>query len=196
MEAKIQNSEVFEDFLCCRVPDLLRNRYKDRKIFCKLNFEDIQKTVNFTPPFLRTQRLIIFGETFLDSSSIGVGTVWPEDMEGHYNNTIYLAFAGRLMPSTATIHLAHFFPNSSPQAVEGQSIRLDKEALNGGLLQPGKKGSTFYVETKVTKKKLNLVFVETNIMFGQAKFGLIENLKFILTVRHSFNNSIVIPEVG
>jgi hypothetical protein len=196
MNDEDSNIQNVERFLGHKLPVELREKYKKHSSFVKLNKNDITKTVDFFDPFLRTEKLVIFGDDIVGSASIGIGTVFIEDLVGHYNNTIYLAFAGRLMPSTATIHLAHFFPNTCPQAVEGKSIRMDKEAMNGGLLQPKKEGTIFYVESIVTKKKLNLVLLETNIMFGQAKFGLIENLKFVLTDKNSIYNAITIPDVA
>jgi len=157
--------------------------------------KSMQDLLYFSPPFLRTENMVIFGDVIVGSRSIGVGTVYPEDMAGHFNDTVYLAFAGRLMPSTATIHLAHFFPDTSPQAVEGGSIKVDRDALNGGLIRPKKSGSKFYVETTVTKKKLNLVLVETSIMFGKARFGVIQNLRFVLTEKNSIFKAITIPDV-
>ena len=194
-ESHNKNIQMIESFLGRKIPVEFKEKYKERSKFVKLNVDDIQKIVDFHPPFLRTEKLVIFGDDPVGSSSIGIGVVLPSDVEGHYNKTIYLALAGRLMPSTATIHLAHFFPKTSPQAIEGKSIRMDKNAINNGLIQPRERGSTFYVETIVTKKKLNLVLVETHIMFGQAKFGLIENLKFVLTEKRSIYNTVVVPEV-
>ena len=189
------NINKIEEALGCKIPVELAGKYSDKGIFVHLSGSEIEKTVDFYKPFLRTEQMVIFGDDIVGSSSIGVGNVFPEDMEGHFNKTIYLAFAGRLMPSTATIHIAYFFPKTAPQAVEGKSIRMDKDAFNGGLIQPKKGGSKFYVETIVTKKKMNLVLVETHIMFGQAKFGLIENLKFILTDKDSIYQAAITKDV-
>jgi hypothetical protein len=190
-----QNIKNIEKVLECKIPIELASKYRGQDKFKHLSGKNIQNLLQFSPPFLRTENMVIFGDDALGSSSIGVGTVYPEDMEGHYNDTVYLAFAGRLMPSSATIHLAHYFPNTSPQAVEGENIRMDKEALNGGLLQPKKGGSKFYVETRVTKKKMALVLVETSIMFGKSRFGMIQNLRFVLTEKDSIYKAIIIPDV-
>ena len=187
--------EDIDFFLGCKLPKVLEEKYKDSTVIAKLNISDIEHIVEFHRPFLKTDKLIIFGDNFGNSSSIGIGYVYPEDVSGHYNNTIYLALAGKLMPSTATIHLAYFFPQSSPQAVEGNSIRMDKNAFNGGLIQPKKDGSIFFVETIIIKKKLNLILVRTNIMFGSAYFGLIEDLRFVLTEKDSIKRAVSIPDV-
>ena len=190
-----ENVRKIEESLQCRIPVEIANKYGERDKLTHLNIKDIQNLLHFSPPFLRTENMVIFGDNIIGSSSIGTGTVYPEDMDGHYNNTVYLAFAGRLMPSTATIHLAHFFPDTSPQAVEGEKIKMDKDAFNGGLIQPKKGGSKFYVETTVTKKKMSLVLVETVIMFGKARFGMIQNLRFVLTEKDSIFKAVTIPDV-
>ncbi len=185
-----------EKFLGIRLPDNLREKYQCEIVSRALNQKEMMAAVDLKPPFLRTEKMVIFGNKFEESKSIGIGRIYLEDTDGHYNKTIYLALAGRLMPSTALIHLGAFFPNTNPQAFEGKSIRMDSEAYNNGLLQPGKNGSTFYVETIVRKKKINLVIVDTYIMFGSAKFGLIEELKFILTKKDSILSAVEVPEVG
>ena len=190
-----ENILKIEEFLETKLPLELRNAYSQHTNYFMLDTEAIQKVVDFSHPFLKTDKIIIFGSEINGSRSIGIGKVFPQDVLGHYNSTIYLALAGRLMPSTATIHLAYFFPETSPQAIEGVSIRMEKNAFNNGLIQPQEKGSTFYVETVVTKKKLNLVIVQTRIIFGQARFGLIENLRFVLAEKHSIYKATLIPEV-
>jgi hypothetical protein len=192
---EIKKTTLIESSLGNMLPLELRQKYQGHSKFIALSQKEIEKIVNFHPPFLRTEKMLIFGESLVGSSSIGIGTVRQEDVEGHYNKTIYLALAGRLMPSTATIHIAYFHPNTSPQAIEGKSIRMEKNAFNGGLIQPKKEGSTFFVETVVVKKKLNLILVETRIMFGSAKFGLIENLKFMLTEKDSIYKAVTVPDV-
>ena len=186
--------DKIEKSLQCKLPKDLAVKYENKESFVHLSSKEIEKIVEFYPPFLRTENMVIFGNEVVGSASIGVGTAFPEDMEGHYNKTIYLAFAGRLMPSTATIHLAYFFPKTAPQAIEGKSIRMDKDAFNGGLIQLKKGGTKFYVETIVIKKKINLILVETFITFGQARFGLIENLRFILTDKSSIYKAVVVPD--
>lgn len=193
--SNIKSLEKIETSLGCKLPDNLIKKYGSATIKASLNRGQIESIVDFHEPFLRTDHMLIFGDDIVGSSSIGVGRIYPEDMVGHFNTTVYLAFAGRLMPSTATIHLAYFFPETAPQAVEGESIRMAKDAFNGGLIQPKKEGTIFYVETIVKKKKLNLVLVETNIMFGKASFGLIENLRFLLTEKNSIYKAVVAPDV-
>ena len=183
-----------EEFLGTRLPAFIRERNADRQDFHSLDEAAMMKLVAFEPPFLKTEKMVIFGDELIGSTSIGIGKVYPEDTKGHYNSTIYLALAGRLMPSTATIHLAYFFPETSPQAIEGKSIRIDREATNGGLLEPDREGTTFYVETRVHKKKVNLIECDTLIMFGEARFGLIEKLRFMLTKKDSIFNAIVPSE--
>jgi hypothetical protein len=190
-----QNINKVQNSLQCKLPSELVEKYKDYSSYVHLSRSQIEKLVEFHNPFLRTDNMVIFGDEIVGSASIGVGTAYPEDMEGHFNKTVYLAFAGRLMPSTSTIHLAYFFPKTAPQAVQGESIRMAKDAFNNGLIQVKKEGTVFYVETVVKKKKMNLVLVETNISFGQAKFGLIENLRFVLTDKESIYQAIVAPDV-
>lgn len=185
----------FEKFFGVRVPFELNEKYANVEIEAALEQKDIIKIIDFFPPFLRTDKLIIFGKDIVGSRSIGIGKVKKDDMEGHYNNTVYLAFAGRLMPSTTSIHLAYFFPNSAPQAIEGQSIRVEKNIYNNGLIIPSNEGSDFFVESIVLKKKLNLIYVETHIFFGNARFGLIEGLKFFLADKKSIYSAVTIPDV-
>jgi hypothetical protein len=187
--------ENAENFFKCKIPADLGGSLSAGGEFKALDRQAIEKIVDFQSPFLRTDKMIIFGNECVGSTSIGIGKVYPRDMEGHYNSTVYLAFAGRLMPSTSTIHLAYFYPDTAPQAVEGRSIRLDDKPFNGGLLQAAPEGTTFYVKTVVTRKKLSLVEVETEIMFGAARFGLIEGLKFVLTRKDSIFRAVVPSEV-
>jgi hypothetical protein len=187
-----------EHFLGATIPEEFAAVIAGTTVSQMVNAEGIKQAIAFGDPFLRTDRLVLFkrGDNgAIPTLSIGVGKVYREDMLGHYNTTVYLAFAGRLMPSTASIHLALVCPNTSPQAVEGKSIRMAKGAFNNGLIQPAEQGTTFYVLTEITRMKLSLVFANTRIYFGAANFGMIDTLKFVLTPRDSILNAVVPPEI-
>lgn len=196
--SNISSIQQAESFLGGSLPKQIRDKFANKTIIKMADQDEIIKTIDFEPPFLRTDKVVLFkdeGEDTIKKSGIGIGKVYLEDTRGHYNSTIYLALAGRLMPSTASIFLALLFPGTAPQAIEGKSIRMAKNVLNKGLLKPSKKGTTFFVEVELRKKKLQLALVNTKIFFGQVEFGLIEELVFVLTNKESIWSAIDTPEV-
>jgi len=97
--------------------------------------EEMLKTIDFHPPFLRVEKMMIFDtphHSFCHSKSLGMGRITTKDTYGHYNDTIYLAMCGWLMASSASIHLAFLFPTTAPQVIEANKVR---PILEGGFIK-------------------------------------------------------------
>ncbi|MDO8675577.1 MAG: hypothetical protein Q7K71_05635 [Candidatus Omnitrophota bacterium] len=198
MSPKTVIQEV-EDFFGKQLPFDLRDRYSNKEILLKADQKKMMTVLAFTPPFLRANKIIIFKSDNSRpecTSSIVVGSISRQDTKGHYNETIYLALAGLLMPSSGTVHVAFQYPEFTPQAVEAEHVFLANGALNNGLIQPRKEGTTFYAETRIIKKKLQLVFGTTKIFFGVSAFGEITSVKFYLTNKDLIWKAVEVPEVG
>ena len=190
------NSNEVAEFLDISFPSSVVEDNNDKSILMKLNQQKIMKIIDFTPPFLRTEKMVVFkGEidSVLSSTSIGVGVITPDDTAGHYNKSIFLAMCGWLMASTASIHLAAFFPKSAPQVIEASGVKPLISPENSGIWKPAVNGTPYLVETCVLKKKMKIVILRTRISFGKILFGTIELLKFIITDRESIKSVKDIP---
>jgi len=190
------NKEEFEEFLNTSLPDHIVENYKRKHIFDKVNQRQMMKCIDFEPPFLIINKMIVFGGepgSVVQSKSLAVGVITPENTVGHYNNTIFLAMCGWLMASSASVHLAVLFPETAPQVIEANGV---KPLLTGGdvLWKPSAKGTPFFAETTILKKKLQLVIAETKISFSDIQFGMIKELKLILTQKESIWEAKELPE--
>lgn len=111
-------------------------------IYKKLDQEEIMKQIDFTPPFLRIDKMIIFDvnkNSILDSTSLAMGKITLQDTVGHYNDTIFLAMCGLLMSSSAPIHLAVLFPSTAPEVVEANGVKAEEK----GIWKPADEGTIF-----------------------------------------------------
>jgi len=155
--------------------------------------------IAFSPPFLKTQKQIILAENpkdILHSTSISFGIVTQDDTRGHYNETIFLALCGWLMASSASIHLAAVFPGTAPQVIEASGVKpVTLSAKGGKLWKPTIDGTPFYVQTCILRKKMQLVLTQTCISFGDVRFGIIDDLRLVLTPAASILSATEIPPV-
>lgn len=186
VKSPLQDAETFFGF---SLPDALKVNCKEHSVFERLDQEEIMKVIDFTPPFLKTQKIAVLSSdrgSILQTKSLGMGIVTPKDTSGHYNETIFLAMCGWLMASTASVFLAMLFPASAPQVVEANGIKpfslLDEEK---GFWKPAPSGTVFFVESVILKKKLQLVAMRTTISFDNILYGVIEELKLMLTPKES-----------
>lgn len=123
IKAPIQDAENFFGF---SFPDAMKESYRNHFVFEKFNQEQIMKVIDFTPPFLKTEKIAVLSTdrgSILNTRSVGMGFVTPKDTFGHYNETIFLAMCGWLMASTASVFLAMLFPTTAPQVVEANGIK-------------------------------------------------------------------------
>jgi len=174
--------EESEDFFAGALPEEIKQSYISKRIYKKLNKQDIAKIIDFTAPFLKINRMVIFNadkDSMLQSSSLAVGTITPKDMAGHYNDTIFLAKCGWLMSSAASVHLAALFPGTAPDVIEAKGVKpIEKE-----VWKPADNGSTFWLEISIIKKKFSVVIVKAKIYFGNMPYGMVEELKLLLIPR-------------
>src|SRR3989339_2170756 len=191
------NIQQLEDFFSIKLPEHLANEYEKRQIYLNVNQQQMMQTIDFTPPFLRIDKMAIFDtikDSWLQSKSLGMGVITTKDTSGHYNDTIFLAMCGWLMASSASVHLGFLFPLKTPQVIEANKVRPILKGSNSSIVwKPSAKGTPFWVETVVLKKKLQLVAVVTRITFGNILYGTIEELKLILTDKKSIWSAKEIP---
>lgn len=187
-----------EDFLGVKLPAHIKDNYNDTEIWKKLDKQQIMGLIDFTPPFLRIDKIIVFNQnkkTPFQSSSLGIGVVTPRDTAGHYNETIFLAMCGWLMASSASVHLAALFPSDeAPQVVEANGVKPLPSMEGKNLWKPARKGTAFFVETAIIKKKMQLVRMRTMITFGNILFGTIEELKLVLTKKEAIWSAKEFPQ--
>jgi len=178
-----------ENFFGFPLPDHLKETCQDNYLTEKFDQKQIMKVIDFVPPFLKIQKMVVLStdrQNILQAKSLGIGVVTPKDTTGHYNQTIYLAMCGWLMASSASVFLAILFPTTAPQVVEANGVK--PFPLSGemkGLWKPASPGTTFFVESTIIKKKLQLIVMKTTITFDNIHFGVIEELKLVLTPKDS-----------
>jgi len=179
------NKQHIEDFLGTSVPNYVKEDAPEIYLFEKFDREQIMKTIDFTPPFLKIEKMVVLGfdrKDILNIKGLGTGILTTNDTKGHYNDTIFLAQCGQLMGSAASIYLAILFPSTAPQVIEVDSIRPSKDKT---LWKPSLEGSRFFIETHILKKKMQVVIVNVRITFGEIFMGEVEKLKLILTPKDS-----------
>ena len=66
-----------QDFLGIQLPGHIQEGLKDRSILKKADQNTIMNAIDFTPPFLRIEKILVFGDknNFINSRSIGIGTI-------------------------------------------------------------------------------------------------------------------------
>lgn len=176
--------EEVEIFFNSKLPNHIQEELKGHYLYKKAGKKEIMKTIDFGPPFLRIEKIAIFGNEneLLSGYSIGCGCVSSKDTEGHYNKTIYLAMCGWLMATSASIHINFLYPNTAPQVVKADGVMpLHPPTEKTGLWQPSERGTKFWVETRILKRKMQLIVAETKITFNILLYGTIRELKLILT---------------
>lgn len=179
------NKQHIENFLGTAIPSYIKDNSKQTYLFEKFNPEQIRKVIDFTPPFLKIEKMVVLGfdrQNILNLKGLGTGMLTTNDTKGHYNDTIFLAQCGQLMGSAASIYLAILFPSTAPQVIEVDSIRPSKDKT---LWKPSLKGSRFFIETHILKKKMQVIIVNVRITFGEIFMGEVEKLKLILTPKDS-----------
>lgn len=177
--SEIEISKQTEDFFGVRLPDHLKNKYNDKPIYKKLSQQQIMDIIDFMPPFLRIDKMIVFKsneDSILQSKSLAMGKITLKDMSGHYNNSVFLAMCGLLMASSASIHIAVLYPETSPQVVEANGVKAEEKKV----WKPADEGTYFWVETTIVKKKLNLIITKPRISFDKVPFGTVNELKIVL----------------
>jgi len=185
--AEITTHDI-QGFLKIKLPEHIKNGLKDSYVSKKLDKRQIMQLIDFTPPFLRIERMVLLGDekNILTTRSIGMGVVSAKDTEGHYNNTIFLAMCGWLMASSASVHLASLYPDTAPQVVKADGVMpLHLPADKKELWRPSDEGTVFLVETNIIKKKMQLILTETKISFHNLLYGTIKQLKLVLTPKNS-----------
>lgn len=174
--------EQTEEFFNRALPDYVKKNWVDKQIYKRLNQQDIMDAVDFTPPFLKIGKAVIFDvskDSILQSTSLAMGTILPKDVMGHYNNTVFLAMCGLLMSSAASVHLAVLFPASAPEVIQAKGVR----PIERKIWKPDDRGSTFWLETSIIKKKLHVVVMKTKISFDPMPYGMVDELKLFLIPR-------------
>ena len=179
------NRKQVGDYLGAVIPDDTKEKIKENYIFEKFDQKQIMKVIDFKPPFLKIEKMVVLapdGQDLICRWSVGTGILTVDDTKGHYNDTIFLAQCGWLMGSAASIFLAILFPSTSPQVVEVDRIRPSTDRT---LWKPSPNGSRFFIETRILKKRLQVVIVNVKITFGDIFMGEVERLKLVLTPKDS-----------
>lgn len=185
MRSVTDNLRHVEDFFSLKIPCCFTEDIQGREFFGQLTQKQIMSIIDFSPPFLKIDKMAVFkknGEDIISSFSLSTGKVSRDDTAGHYNDTIFLAMCGWIMGSSASVHIAALFPDTSPQVVEVDCIRPTK---NRELWIPSERGSSFFVSAEVIKKRMQVILVNVKIFFGDIFMGEVERLKLILTPKDS-----------
>ncbi len=171
-----------ESFFGAPIPAQLHHDYQQMRILAELEQKDIMQVLDFKPPFLKVERIVVTDRSGSphSSRSLAMGHISEADTRGHYNSSIFLALCGQLMASAVSIHLATLFPNTAPQVIEASGVKPIDLSSATTLLRPSKQGATFFVDSQIVRKKLKLIWTASNIYFGSLHYGIIEDLKFIL----------------
>jgi len=175
--------EHLESFFGLPLPVQIRNDYREMRILTELDQQRITQVIDYSPPFLKVEKIIIAGDRTGDpchSRSLATGRIGQDETAGHYNNSIFLALCGQLMASSTSIHLAALFPKTAPQVIEASGVKPVDLSSATKLLRPAKQGSVFFIDSQIIRRKLRLVSATTNIYFGDIHYGVIEDLKFLL----------------
>jgi hypothetical protein len=187
-----------ETFLGVSLPKHITEGLKGTSVLAELDQQQIMKIIDFSPPFLKIQKMVITtsgdSQAILQSRSLGMGLLTQADTDGHYHETIFLAVCGQLMASAASIHLAALFPKSAPQVIEANGVKPLAVFPKGMklLLNPAKDGTLFFVESSLVRKKMQLVVATSRISFCDIQYGVIEELKLILTPASSIRSAVEI----
>lgn len=174
-----------EDFFGYPLPQVIKENCRGYSVFEMFDQKQIMQVIDFEPPFLMIDKMAILGsdrQDILNIKSVGMGILTTDDTKGHYNDTIFLAKCGQLMGESASVYLAMLFAPIAPQVVEVDSIRPSDDKT---LWKPSAKGSQFFIETQIIKKKLHVVIVNVKITFGEIFMGEVEKLKLVLTPKES-----------
>lgn len=172
------------NFLGIPLTHHLKERYQDNYILAKFEQQQISEIIDFSPPFLKIDKVAVLGfnrSDFLQTKALGTGLITPKDTAGHYNDTIFLAFCGRLMASLASIHLAILFPETAPQVIEANGVRSEDRRV----WKPSPQGTRFLVETNIVKRKLQLIVTSVKLSFDGIPYGVVDELKLFLTPKES-----------
>ena len=184
-----------QDFLGIKMPSHICEWLEDRQIVKGFTQEQIMEAIDFTPPFLKIERMVILGmddDSIIQSKGISIGKMTQQDTEGHYNNTVFLAYCGRLMGQAASSHLGVLFPDTAPQVVKVDRIRPIRSSGNI-IWKPNKEGSIFIIETIIIKKKLQVIIVDSRVSFGDLVFGIANNATIVLTPKESIYTAKELP---
>ncbi len=187
------NMNQLEEFFGIAVPEDIKKNYKNSYTLEKFDQKQIMKVIDFSPPFLKIDKMVVldFGkQNFPNTVSIGTGVLTINDTKGHYNDTIFLAQCGWLMASSSSVYLAILFRSTAPQVVEVGRIRLSNDGM---LRQPTIHGSRFFIESRIVKKKLKMVVVNSRIFFEDIFVGEIDNLKLVLAPKDSIQEAKELP---
>jgi len=173
------NTDEIERFFGVATPEHIKKSYENQQISKRLNQQEIMEMIDFTPPFLKIDKIIIFNadKNQLDQTfSLGMGVITSKDTSGHYNETIFLAMCGWLMASAVSIHLAVLFPLTAPEVIEAKGVK----PIEKGIWKPPGKGTIFWVETRVIEKRGQSVMMETRISFDKIPYGVADESEAIL----------------
>ena len=187
------NVKQIEDYFGVAVPSYIKEKSRENYLFEKFDKKQIMKVIDFSPPFLKIEKMVVLGFDRQDLSTtrgVGTGILSIDDTKGHYNDTIFLAQCGWLMGSAASVYLAILFPSTAPQVVEVDRIRPSTDRI---LWKPSPNGSRFFIEICILKKKLQVVIVNVKITFGEIFMGEVEKLKLVLTPKDSIWKAKEIP---
>lgn len=190
-----------EQYLDLPLPGHIKVNLKSDYLLEKMDQQQMMEVIDFTPPFLKTEKILLFGRDRRDLPNVkglAMGFISTRDTAGHYNETIFLAMCGYLMASSASVHLAILFPSTAPQVIEANGVKplIFSDAKENQLWKPSKTGTPFFVESRILKKRMQLVVMETKVSFGPVMFGIINELKLILTPKESIWSAKEIPALG
>lgn len=187
--------DEIQGFLNVKLPGHISEEIKTRSIFRQVDQKQIMEAIDFRPPFLRIEKMVILGtddNSVLKSKAISIGTMTQEDTEGHYNNTVFLAYCGRLMGQAASAHIGLLFPNTAPQVVKVDRIRPIK-SQDTSIWKPNREGSIFLIESVIIKSKLQVSVVDSRFSFGDLVFGIANNATIVATPKESIYKAKELP---
>ena len=188
------NINYLGEFFGVPIPEHINRDCKNNYVFKKFDQKQIMRVIDFAPPFLKIQKIVILnadGGSNLQTKGLAMGIVTTKDTAGHYNDTVFLAMCGALMASTASIHLAVLFPSTAPEVIEANGVRPEEK----GIWKPSDRGTVFWVETTIIKKKLRLASVRTRISFDKVPYGVVDELKLFLVPKELIWQAKQLPSI-
>lgn len=188
------NRQQIKNFFGTAVPNLLMDDSRKNYLFETFDQKQIMGVIDFTPPFLKIEKIAVLGldrDDILQIRGLASGVLTLEDTKGHYNDTIFLAKCGWLMASAASIYLAILFSSTAPQVIQADGVRpIEKQ-----IWKPADQGTSFWVEVNIIKKKMQLVITSTRILFDEILYGAVDKLKLVLATKESIWEAKQLPAV-
>ena len=159
--------------------------FKDSEILKTSQQEELIKVIDFTPPFLKIDRYITFNvkaDSKILSKGLGGGLMTIEDIEGHNDADMFLAFCGKLLGQGMCIHVGMIYPEDC--AKEIKVVNLHPSAIRDFLWNVDERECPFFVETTMDYQGKDHIIMRGKICSEYLNLAYIDNFKIEIRDRH------------